>query len=52
MSYLGRTLTTLQEGLKAHEGGQQHPGNPFDMFSNFFGGGRMQRHFCVGRAWD
>jgi len=27
-----------EEGLKAHEGGQQHA-NPFDMFSNFFGGG-------------
>lgn len=29
-----------EEGLKAHEGGQQHHGNPFDMFQNFFGGGR------------
>ncbi|KXN89110.1 hypothetical protein AN958_06311 [Leucoagaricus sp. SymC.cos] len=27
-----------EEGLKAHEGGQQHQ-NPFDIFSNFFGGG-------------
>ncbi|KAL5525788.1 hypothetical protein ACEPAG_7125 [Sanghuangporus baumii] len=26
-----------EEGLKAHEGGQQHA-NPFDMFANFFGG--------------
>ena len=30
-----------QEGLKAHEGGGgQHHANPFDMFQNFFGGGR------------
>jgi DnaJ-related protein SCJ1 len=29
----------LQEGLKAHESGQHHA-NPFDVFSNFFGGGR------------
>jgi DnaJ-related protein SCJ1 len=29
----------LQEGLKAHEGGH-HQANPFDIFSNFFGGGR------------
>jgi DnaJ-related protein SCJ1 len=28
-----------EAGLKAHEGGQ-HQGNPFDIFSNFFGGGR------------
>ncbi|KAI0359840.1 DnaJ-domain-containing protein [Trametes cingulata] len=28
-----------EEGLKAHEGGQQHYANPFDMFQNFFGGG-------------
>ncbi|KAF9532607.1 DnaJ-domain-containing protein [Crepidotus variabilis] len=27
-----------EEGLKAHEGGQQFQQNPFDMFSNFFGG--------------
>ncbi|KAI0049744.1 DnaJ-domain-containing protein [Auriscalpium vulgare] len=27
-----------EEGLKAHEGGQQHHANPFDMFSSFFGG--------------
>ncbi|KAK7051002.1 DnaJ-related protein scj1 [Paramarasmius palmivorus] len=26
-----------EEGLKAHEGGQQHQANPFDIFSNFFG---------------
>ncbi|KAL0061908.1 DnaJ-related protein scj1 [Marasmius tenuissimus] len=26
-----------EEGLKAHEGGQQHHANPFDVFSNFFG---------------
>ncbi|KAI5122286.1 hypothetical protein M0805_002366 [Coniferiporia weirii] len=30
-----------EEGLKAHEGGQQHS-NPFDMFSSFFGGHRPQ----------
>jgi len=28
-----------EEGLKAHEGGQGHHHNPFDMFANFFGGG-------------
>ncbi|CDO78181.1 hypothetical protein BN946_scf184797.g7 [Trametes cinnabarina] len=28
-----------EEGLRAHEGGQQHYANPFDMFQNFFGGG-------------
>ena len=33
-------LIFVQEGLKAHEGGQQHYANPFDMFQNFFGGGR------------
>lgn len=27
-----------EEGLKAHEGGQQHHANPFDIFSNVFGG--------------
>lgn len=27
-----------EEGLKAHEGGQGRPANPFDMFANFFGG--------------
>jgi len=27
-----------EEGLKAHEGGQTQQ-NPFDIFSNFFGGG-------------
>ncbi|KZP23784.1 DnaJ-domain-containing protein [Athelia psychrophila] len=31
-----------EEGLRAHEGGQQHS-NPFDMFSNFFGGGQQQQ---------
>lgn len=36
----------LQEGLKAHEGGQHHT-NPFDMFSSFFGGGR----WCL-LLWD
>jgi len=30
-----------EEGLKAHESGQHHA-NPFDMFSNFFGGGHRQ----------
>ncbi|OCH95395.1 DnaJ-domain-containing protein [Obba rivulosa] len=28
-----------EEGLKAHEGGQQHHANPFDIFQSFFGGG-------------
>ncbi|KAI5990154.1 hypothetical protein EDD15DRAFT_2388859 [Pisolithus albus] len=28
-----------EEGLRAHEGGQQHYANPFDVFSSFFGGG-------------
>ncbi|KAH9972782.1 hypothetical protein BGW80DRAFT_1505223 [Lactifluus volemus] len=28
-----------EEGLKAHEGGQHKYANPFDMFSQFFGGG-------------
>ncbi|KAH9031089.1 DnaJ-domain-containing protein [Lactarius hengduanensis] len=28
-----------EEGLKAHEGGQHQHANPFDMFSQFFGGG-------------
>jgi DnaJ-class molecular chaperone len=28
-----------EEGLKAHEGGQHQYANPFDMFSQFFGGG-------------
>lgn len=27
-----------EEGLKAHEGGQGHHANPFDVFSSFFGG--------------
>ncbi|KAJ7650312.1 hypothetical protein FB45DRAFT_14807 [Roridomyces roridus] len=31
-----------EEGLKAHEGGQ-HQANPFDMFSNFFGGHQHQQ---------
>lgn len=34
-----------QEGLKAHEGGQGQ--NPFDVFSNFFGGGREFPVFCA-----
>jgi len=32
-----------EEGLKAHESGQQPFSNPFDMFANFFGGGHQQR---------
>ncbi|KAH6913072.1 hypothetical protein BKA70DRAFT_1397197 [Coprinopsis sp. MPI-PUGE-AT-0042] len=32
-----------EEGLKAHEGGQQPGANPFDMFSNFFGGHHQQQ---------
>ncbi|KAG6331942.1 hypothetical protein ID866_7149 [Astraeus odoratus] len=28
-----------EEGLRAHEGGQQQYANPFDVFSSFFGGG-------------
>ncbi|KAG9315307.1 hypothetical protein JVU11DRAFT_4446 [Chiua virens] len=32
-----------EEGLRAHEGGQQQHANPFDMFSNFFGGGFQQQ---------
>ncbi|KAF9477926.1 DnaJ-domain-containing protein [Pholiota conissans] len=31
-----------EEGLKAHEGGQNQP-NPFDVFSNFFGGQHQQQ---------
>ncbi|KAJ6531761.1 hypothetical protein B0H19DRAFT_1214115 [Mycena capillaripes] len=31
-----------EEGLKAHEGGQ-HQANPFDMFSQFFGGDHQQQ---------
>ncbi|KAJ7773235.1 hypothetical protein B0H16DRAFT_1304596 [Mycena metata] len=31
-----------EEGLKAHEGGQRQA-NPFDMFSNFFGGRHKQQ---------
>ncbi|KAJ7903536.1 hypothetical protein B0H14DRAFT_2665304 [Mycena olivaceomarginata] len=31
-----------EEGLKAHESGQHHA-NPFDVFSNFFGGGHQQQ---------
>ncbi|EIW83871.1 DnaJ-domain-containing protein [Coniophora puteana RWD-64-598 SS2] len=32
-----------EEGLKAHEGGQTHFQNPFDMFSSFFGGVAQQQ---------
>ncbi|KAI0775189.1 DnaJ-domain-containing protein [Trametes elegans] len=28
-----------EDGLRAHEGGQQHYQNPFDVFQSFFGGG-------------
>ncbi|KAG8858774.1 DnaJ- protein scj1 [Tulasnella sp. 330] len=31
-----------EEGLKAHEGGGGRSSNPFDIFSNFFGGGHQQ----------
>ena len=47
--YVGRTLSTscllmiLQDGLKAHEGGQNPHANPFDIFQNFFGHGGMHR---------
>ncbi|KZT00814.1 DnaJ-domain-containing protein [Laetiporus sulphureus 93-53] len=37
-SVLNEVICRLQEGLKANEGGQ-HYANPFDLFSNFFGGG-------------
>ncbi|EAU85313.2 chaperone DnaJ [Coprinopsis cinerea okayama7 len=38
-----RILRHGEEGLKGHEGGQQHGGaNPFDMFANFFGGHHQQ----------
>ncbi|TFL02515.1 DnaJ-domain-containing protein [Pterulicium gracile] len=30
-----------EEGLKQHESGGGHNANPFDMFSNFFGGGHQ-----------
>src|SRR5258708_35607532 len=40
-----------EEGLKAHEGGQHQYANPFDVFSQFFGGGctyNYHRHwFCL-----
>ncbi|KAI0303829.1 hypothetical protein B0F90DRAFT_1626133 [Multifurca ochricompacta] len=38
-----------EEGLKAHEGGQHQYANPFDMFSQFFGGG-FQAHEQVRRG--
>ncbi|EPQ54080.1 DnaJ-domain-containing protein [Gloeophyllum trabeum ATCC 11539] len=38
-----------EEGLKAHEsGGGQQYANPFDMFSNFFGGGQGQQQVRRG----
>jgi hypothetical protein len=36
----------VQEGVKQHEGGQQHH-NPFDMFASFFGGGGTSSSFPV-----
>lgn len=39
-----------EEGLKAHEGGQQNHANPFDIFSNFFGGGNFNTHQQVRRG--
>jgi len=38
-----------EEGLKAHEGGQHQYANPFDVFSQFFGGG-FQAHDQVRRG--
>jgi hypothetical protein len=44
MTFITQVDAFYQEGLKQHEGGQNQP-NPFDVFSNFFGGrlyhGRM-----------
>ncbi|KZT22354.1 DnaJ-domain-containing protein [Neolentinus lepideus HHB14362 ss-1] len=38
-----------EEGLRAHEGGGgQHYANPFDIFSNFFGGGPAQQQVRRG----
>lgn len=39
-----------EEGLKAHEGGQQHHANPFDLFTNFFGGGGFNTQQQVRRG--
>ncbi|KAH7106592.1 DnaJ-domain-containing protein [Auriculariales sp. MPI-PUGE-AT-0066] len=36
-----------EEGLRQHEGGQHHA-NPFDMFSNFFGGGQAREQVRRG----
>lgn len=36
-----------EEGVKQHEGGQQHH-NPFDMFASFFGGGGHQQQVRRG----
>ncbi|KAH0833301.1 putative chaperone DnaJ [Lanmaoa asiatica] len=43
--YTSRTdaVNYVQEGLRAHEGGQQQHANPFDIFSSFFGGGFAQQ---------
>ncbi|KDQ59262.1 hypothetical protein JAAARDRAFT_33989 [Jaapia argillacea MUCL 33604] len=37
-----------EEGLKAHEGGQQPHANPFDIFSSFFGGSQQQQQVRRG----
>lgn len=37
-----------EEGLKAHEGGQGHHANPFDMFQSFFGGGHQSQQVRKG----
>ncbi|KAA1467490.1 DnaJ-domain-containing protein [Dentipellis sp. KUC8613] len=37
-----------EEGLKAHEGGQQQHANPFDIFSSFFGGGHPSQQVRRG----
>lgn len=37
-----------EEGLKAHEGGQAHYANPFDMFQSFFGGGHASQQVRKG----
>ncbi|OJT11443.1 DnaJ-related protein spj1 [Trametes pubescens] len=37
-----------EEGLRAHEGGQGHHANPFDMFQNFFGGHQAQQQVRRG----
>ena len=44
------TVFPMQEGLKAHEGGQQQHSNPFDMFSSFFGGREYAAHDQVRKG--